>query len=208
MKLRSKRTDPPGHGWLYMADDGTEITAPLYDLLIHKVIKHYEVNGRFETCKNKKTNVKIYSRQDIVIDVEDQICRRSPPGFCEGEHPKGPRLGIDDIMAGTKSLLSLLVLERYCNIEEAEERAAICATCKFNNNYWGCWGCFAAYNIVRRKLTRRTRFSHLLKACSICGCVLEAKVHCSKNIIKKYATKKVDEYPDHCWCKKILNNNE
>ena len=114
------------------------------------------------------------------------------------------------IVNGTKAILAGLTQGKKALVtqEEAEERAKICSVCPNNLHIGGCYSCSAAYNLVKRVFDRKTRYDHVLRVCSICGCLNAAQVHVTAKILKD-SSKGMDakDYPEtNCWKRELLEN--
>jgi len=81
--------------------------------------------------------------------------------------------------------------------DEAERRAAICAGCPKNKAVHGCWGCAGLLKQVVSFLQGKagTTMDNALESCSVCKCVLRAKVWLPMDAIDNTGL----EYPEHCW---------
>ena len=85
--------------------------------------------------------------------------------------------------------------------EEANRRAAICATCPYNaanhRKGPGCTSCFAkrAWLFFQKKV--RSDHDNELTYCKVCGCNLKLKVHFPLGSIDNKGI--LPEYPAHCW---------
>jgi hypothetical protein len=128
---------------------------------------------------------------------QDDLCKQNEEAPCIGR-PKG--------LDGRK--LSLQDLRRFMNTlanwdgtlvsrEEAERRAAICSTCPKNQFVRGCWGCSGFVKQVVKLLQGNsgTTRDRALESCSVCGCVLRAKVWMPLESVDNTGL----EYPEHCW---------
>lgn len=82
--------------------------------------------------------------------------------------------------------------------DEAERRAAICATCPFNQAETWCSGCFMKA-VLGRVLSAfggwTTSRDAELKSCRVCGCKLSVKVHIPAEAMEYKGL----EWPEHCW---------
>lgn len=86
--------------------------------------------------------------------------------------------------------------------EEAERRAAICATCPKNTHADWCSGCFLTSltaSAVKMVSGWTTSQDAKLQSCSVCGCRLSLKTHLS---LESMRYRELDGlWPDHCWAK-------
>jgi len=80
--------------------------------------------------------------------------------------------------------------------EEANRRAAICATCPENVTLDGCAGCHGFAGLLARvKGNLGTDRDAQLNSCKICKCALQLKVHVPLSSISNIGL----EYPSFCW---------
>jgi hypothetical protein len=110
-------------------------------------------------------------------EVEREICPRYPDMCYETDVrvPKlGGRLGLGDIVSGTKNLLRFKIAgSPLVSQEEANRRAAICAKCPWNTDFqMPCGGgCGALKGLAQQFIGNQTTpYDNNLKSCSICHC--------------------------------------
>lgn len=87
--------------------------------------------------------------------------------------------------------------------EEADRRAAICATCPYNVDAVGCFGCANVAGMIFDVVKdRSTPHDGQLKNCQVCGCVNRAQVWVPKETLDKGVTAEMrEDFPAHCWKK-------
>lgn len=149
-------------------------------------------------------------RDDIDSIAEDQCCRLLPPGFCvyaDGSPPEAhvnTRLGIDEIVNGTKVLASFIA-QGMPLVEQsvAEERGSTCAACYFNIGAEGCSSCRNLVGVVMEVAgIRKTAADPFLlnKACAVCRCSSQAQIWLPIEILAKGVTdEQMKLFPSHCW---------
>lgn len=153
-----------------------------------------------------------------VADIEDQLCKLLPPGWCvqdTGEAPQwfiDSRVHPDDIVRGTDVLAALLVEKakslftgKPVLVEKsvAAERAAICATCPFAANAQGCGPCAGISNAVAAIVGSETLPSDEMlanKACLICKCAARAQAWVPVEILARGVTDEMMEQFPAEWC--------
>jgi len=135
--------------------------------------------------------------------IEDFICQLVPPSFCKGgpKSPRVPFLSISSIRDATRLFTSRLREggDILVDKNEAERRAKICANCPANL-HGICVSCAGSEftSILRAFLTRGavTKYDSVLDTCQVCGCLLQAKVHVSLDVLGSLRKRK---YPANCW---------
>ena len=140
---------------------------------------------------------------EMTARVEHHICQLCPPGFCEGgpNRPAVPYLSVAMIRDGTKLLLRRLFARKEFMVpqEEANRRAKICANCQENlrgictscmgNEFVEVFGWFL-------RAGRKTPYDIALGVCSVCGCILAAKVHVAQSTLNELSK---HTYPPNCF---------
>lgn len=131
---------------------------------------------------------------------QDEICQQNEQAHCDrGKKARTPgkkSLTVDDL----RRFMTTLSRQEgsFVSQEEAERRALICSTCPKNQTVSGCWGCGGIIKAVTKYLgNKRTSRDKALESCSVCGCVLRAKVWLELGTIDNSGL----EYPEHCWQK-------
>lgn len=141
--------------------------------------------------------------KEMEARIEDYICQLVPSGFCKGgpSKPRVPFLSSSSIRDASRLLISGLKQGRKILVDktEADRRALICANCPANL-HGICTSCMGTefQSIFRALLTRgaSTKYDSVLDTCSVCGCLLKAKVHISLDELAKLSKK---TYPENCW---------
>lgn len=200
----SKVKCPPG-GWNYTdPETGARFHQLSYRELIRQVSAYMEANS-------------IPKVDGWRLMLDDEICRQNEIEDTHCGQPEKPRPIAKDRKLGPADLLGFLKTVRqwsskgfsFVDREEAERRAAICATCPHNIEVPGCSGCLGILSYVRETLHRRanhrgleakiTELDDQLKNCEVCGCVLEVKVHLPMEVATYVKPPGGRIYPSHCW---------
>lgn len=134
-------------------------------------------------------NIKAYRRAngipiglDFENEVEAEVCKFYPQE-CFDCSPLVPntaiRLSIDDVVAGTKTMLRFkLAGSPLVDQAEADRRAAICSKCAYNGQITTpCSGCDAIKKAVISLIGDvKTAYDDRLQSCMICHCFNAAAV--------------------------------
>jgi hypothetical protein len=126
-------------------------------------------------------------------DIYDQFCKLLPPGWCVYENGNRPtwfvdtRLGVREILNGTKVMASLLVAGMpLVSKEKAAERALICSRCYYNVPISGCAPCLGLSSLIERiGGDIKTPSDASLKSCAICICSNKAQTRLPIEILAK-----------------------
>lgn len=147
--------------------------------------------------------------EDLDAQMQDQLCRTLPPGWCNYDDPKRPRpstsLTWNDVLIGVVTFTRWIAAGcKYVTQEEADRRALICSRCYLNVNVQGCSGCHkAVQEIVRNK---KSKHDASLRSCAVCKCFLRAKVHFLISTLDTDNPGAQVMYPEFCWLKKGSEN--
>jgi len=175
-RILDPSTPPPG-GWHYVQpEDG-------------RVFTHYARNAFLAEIRDHRLRHGYPIEPDWVEQIEDEICRNHPEwgqSICGRIEHYGERRPID--LAALQGFLNVMASwiggvlrgrEVFVSQDEANSRAAICATCSFNVSISG--SCGSCVDKVARALsiigTRKTKYDDRLEACAICSCALKVAVH-------------------------------
>jgi hypothetical protein len=170
MKLKSLTIGPPGN-WRFTCPHCNVISTGItFGTLLGRVQQHY-------------TNMN-HPDSDLVTTVEESICASLSPAdqveYCKtGVRPRAS-VGFGEIVAFTTWLTAWLTGgAQLVTQEEANRRAAICATCPYNVPVSGCGVCRTSIGILRDKLMKvdPTPSDSTLNACGVCGCDLKTITH-------------------------------
>lgn len=171
---------PRGGGYnLDLPELGIVGQGSTFDLLYARVVEYRKANGH---------PVGLGLRSEV-----EQLACASNPDSCEDVDPNVPprpsRMGIGDVVLGTKVAFNVLLNKAAAAIgvgespivsrEEAERRAAICAACVYNQPISGVCGspCGPLKELVRATIgTAKTSRDGELRSCFICKCFLAISV--------------------------------
>ena len=145
----------------------------------------------------------------LETDMQDQICKTLPPGWCLYDDPARPRptvsLSWNDVASGVKTFAKWITGGmKFVDQKEADRRAAICSRCYLNVNVQGCSGCQEIVQEVVRN--RKSKYDAALRTCAVCRCFLKAKVHFPIETLDTQSDKVQSMYPDFCWLNKSSEN--
>lgn len=152
---------------------------------------------------------------DFENEVEQNVCVQQPSECIDETQakPRIKRVTMSEVLRGTRFMGALVVnsiLGRespFVSQEEAERRAAVCSTCKFNETFKKpCSGLCAELKQIIELTTKgkRTPFDSDTAACSVCGCWTRVQVHFRLDLLDKglndVQRAQFDAIP-HCWKK-------
>lgn len=196
LKLKIDNVVPSG-GWVYVhPHTGFKITAPTWNDLITRIRNYRLANGMSLGVNFEET-------------IGSEICQQqgwSEPR-CLQEEPtplKQRVIGMHDVVSFLKVLKHWLLKDpTLVELEEADRRAHICATCPYNVNVTGCAGCTnIAGMIFSATGDRQTSHDLQLRNCQVCGCVNKVQVWVPKETLDQGLTPEMREsLPDWCWKK-------
>lgn len=187
-----KRSACPPDGFRYVDPiDGYVAHDWTYDAWVDNSRSHLQANNRAIP-------------PDLEAQMEDQICKTLPVGWCNYDDPNRPRpstaLGWNDVVSGLTTFARWIATGlSYVSQTEAERRALICSKCYLNVNVEGCGACHKAVAEVTK--SRSTKYDFALRACAVCKCLLKAKVHFPIATLNTSGNNQ-ELYPDFCWLKK------
>ena len=145
-------------------------------------------------------------------EVEQVICRQHPE-ICFTEDPRAPLqpvvLNLQDVVSGTEIMARVILAghKAFVTQEEAERRASICSTCKFNvQHHKGCGGgiCGRLLELVKATVQGPTSKDDQINACYICHCYLKASVWIDRDIQwgPLHENRKI-QFQQAPWCWKV-----
>lgn len=142
-------------------------------------------------------------------EVEDQLCKTLPPGFCKEIDPTRKATGVltrihwEDLQRGMGVMIDWASQGRpHVADDVAESRAAICSRCYYNVALAsGCNACRGIVNLVYRAIGgARTSLDPLLKQCAVCKCSNQAQVHFPIEVLAEATPDEmIPLFPDFCW---------
>lgn len=149
------------------------------------------------------------SQDEILEDIERQVCERLGPELCQAEPGEdwkpmkdiGRNISLDQVRA-----FSSFALHHMKNGGElvapelARARADKCMDCQFNQQITNCGACEKVYELVEKLVPAERRFDGL-SVCRICGCGLKVKVNVPIEVIRSSEEERSLQYPpaDKCW---------
>lgn len=146
-------------------------------------------------------------------EAVDVLCRTLPPGNCEHDSEErgtrswvNTRLNWSQIIEGTKAYVDL-ILSGFKTVEqeEANRRAAICASCYLKTPPQGCGSCLKIAQLIVGDVAAKTtpHDSYLVnQACSVCSCPVKSIVHFPLSALDKAdSPEKQEAFPTFCWRK-------
>ena len=190
LRFKVQNVVPPGGKYFYYVEQtGSHFEAYTLEDVYWKVHSNLAANGH-ATPENLKA---------LIID---HICRHVPEKFCIGESEGRPRvraITMFQIQEFTSLLFKKLITSRdrfFVSLAEANQRAHICVKCPENNRVM-CTTCNGLKPWAAKLVSnRKTLLDKFLGVCTICGCVLSAKIHVNAEFLKGAGKTK---YPSNCW---------
>lgn len=189
MKLKSLELGPPGNWGYTQPETGVRMSAITFQSLLSKVAQHRHNNNLPIT--------------NMAEEVESAICAALSPAnqvaYCVTGNRERSAVGFAEVVRFTEWLGSWLTTgHKLVPQDEANRRAAICATCPYNVGVKGCGVCQKSIGILRNKLMKvePTSSNSAIKACGICGCDLKTIVHVPLDTLKHRGL----EYKNIPWC--------
>lgn len=187
---------PPG-GWKYTPPQtGVTITTQFYNGLLPQVLQHLRANG-------------VEITDELLLEIEDGACRETkPPGsWCSKRQPKPvegqlPHLTLGHLDRFLKSIWGALVSRDFVPREEAERRAAVCASCPLvTGGLGGCSGCYTLLRATEKLVQKNPiRMGEDKDVCGACGCHIPLLVWCKNSTLDKAVGEKMPRYREgHCW---------
>lgn len=192
-----RRSVIPKGGWIYIhKPTGTTIKAKTWNELVSRVRGYRVANG-------------IALGPNFEEQLGEDVCKQQGWGspVCEEQEPptvEKRQLGVMDVVNFLKVVKHwLLNNPTLVEPEEADRRAAICASCPYNVDAIGCFGCTNIaghmFDVIKE---RATPHDGQLKNCQVCGCVNRAQVWVPKETLDQGVSPEMrEEFPDHCWKK-------
>jgi hypothetical protein len=193
--LRYKNSSPPGGYGCPVFFSGEFIEAGDLNQLVFKIRTAYQRN-----------NVPI--PDNLRAQVEHYICLHTDASVCQGDYEPGDEqsriLKTADIRRSVSELKKAELkwpLDKFLVPRAlAETRAACCARCRLNE-LGHCTTCRGLAGYVKEAIAgRTTTLDSQLGICSVCSCLIAAKIHVSKEALQAAGRHPGEgEYPAHCW---------
>ena len=181
-------------GWRYFQKEtNVLIKGAHWQNLIQKVSKHRVANN-------------LPMEPGFEQELLDYMCTQEGVK-CENKEPiKDAPISIQGVLQFTQILGEAIIKgNKVIEKEEAEGRAAICASCPSNIEPVGCEGCGikgVAAMLSHLVGARQTTHDNKLNSCKHCGCLNRAQVWFQLELLQRHMSDKVnDELPSHCWKK-------
>ena len=172
------------NNWRYVQpESGMVLNGPSYWNLLDRVLKHREAMG-YDLSEGWESR------------FQHDLCLQNDKVLCAGKKAKSEqrRLSLADLKRFMNTISNFN--GEFVPAEEAERRASICSTCPLNQGVAGCWGCAGVVAETAKLLSGRTTTrDKALESCSVCGCVMRAKVHLPLDVVDNTGL----EYPTWCW---------
>lgn len=193
---------PPDQFRYKFREDGVIVKCFDYGGWLQRIRDHRQFNGYPEPPDWKQ-------------EAEDQLCRLLPPGWCRQETGELPawylnsRLGIEDVLRGTRVLASFIANGApIVPKEEAARRSTICARCPFAASVEGCGVCAGLSNVIVEVVGAQTLPSDSVlenKSCLICKCSARAQAWVPVEFLERGVTDEMmRQFPDWCWKKEAV----
>jgi hypothetical protein len=190
---------PGGFHFFTVPETETYFEDRQLDRLVRTVGEHYTANGLPVPEKLRDT-------------IMDYVCQNVPESFCKGDPVPGGKQrrfvtlaqlrDFTRVAAGVGvNAVRQIPEASFVSLDEAEERAKICAECPFNSQ-GTCTSCNGLKAFVKRLLGTQpeTTRDKVLGTCDQCGCLLQVKVHISKDILQRTGSY---NYPAACWMRQV-----
>ncbi len=158
--------------------------------LVKRVTEHLQGNG-------------IEIPINLGLIMQETFCQHRPD-FCAERDPDAERkiTAWQMMKRFYKGAVEPFLQNRLVGQEEAERRAAICASCPFNTDKITefCVSCATrslVSNINQFLTTRHTSKDGELKFCGVCQCDLKMKAWAPKDSMDEPELR--ERWPEHCW---------
>jgi hypothetical protein len=177
-----------GYGWFYKVDETkTVLVSHGWPSLIDDVKAHMAGNGIPEPLT-------------IELIMADFICQYIPDWCAEIRPEKEAKVSAWKMMKKFYRAVEATWHEGQVSQEEAERRAAICATCPKNTDelVGFCVGCHTRDLLTKMTdfmRSKRTSYDDKLKTCRECHCRLALKVWVHKSAMQDEEI----QWPEWCW---------
>lgn len=203
MALVGNLHQTPPDGWVYTQAETQTRMESLDSLadLVEIVVQHRAYKGLPRATP-----------EEVVLDIQRQICAAMPPGVCRGEPGEdyrpltdlSRRLTLDKIQS-----FSLAIFEwvrtggSLVDEEESQRRAKICLGCPFNKAPASC-SCSPLWAMIKALVPKKRQIDNL-HVCGVCGCVNSVKVLMPLPVLKESLRGRDLTWPSHCWIRVITD---
>lgn len=196
-RVASRQTVPPGKWRITIEETGTKLVDLSYYRLRHRYYQHCIANG---LPLGRDWQEKLDDRLCRELGIEGSHCTDEP--LPEKDIPvmaDGHVMGIGDLFRFLGAVEEWLRSGmQFVPQQQAEARAAVCASCPLNVEVGGCKGCAGVLKKTLELVNKTTSRDDQLENCGACGCVLRAKVHMPLEF-NLTSQPPGTEYPEHCW---------
>jgi len=216
MRLKAPDANIPPRGWrARQPETGTVLKGATLRTLI-KEVQVYRTANKLPIETNIRRQVEIQVCSTMSEDDVIHYCT-----YLDADDLKNPaklrqhRSTITDLENFGKAVKAVLETassnqELHVPQEEADRRAAVCASCPKNIPIANCWGC-GTLGAVYRSIAGRKSSSHdhRLHSCDVCGCDNKTQVHFTGEVLRLAAEKQGvmgAEFPNWCWKREVLSN--
>lgn len=165
-------------------------------------------SGLYEMVKNHLKGNDLAIPAHLNADMMDWWCRNYGSTECGDPKPiplTDLRSQAERFYRSAKAFLTSG--EKKAPQEEAERRAAICASCPKNQDDSGyCAGCMLTglvASAINLTANWHTSQDDKLKSCSVCGCKNKLKVHFPLSAMNHKDLR--EHWPEHCWMRQDSN---
>lgn len=176
----------------------SHMTAHNVSDLREAIVVHYRAN-------------KIPVPGDLDAKLGAWLCDHNPPRFCVDEHGRRPDAGgmlggfdFATVLQGTRTIADWFLSgkERVTD-EEVNRRGSICAYCTENRQPEGCTNCNmpSLMGVINSVVGGKDLpIDNQLRACSVCGCSLRAKLRLPIDVLRRNTSQaQLERFPAHCW---------
>lgn len=190
------RNQRPPRGFYYVQPEShLRIEAEDWGKIMKRVLEHRKYKG--------------YARatlEEVIVDVERQLCSRLTPRECTPEGPddqlrpvtESNVISIAAVMGFSRAALEWVSTGReLVPIEESKRRAEICKNCPLMSAYSGC-KCGSLYKMIAKAVPAERRDDGL-GYCRCCSCELKSKVNLPANVILASNQGRNLKWPTPCW---------
>jgi hypothetical protein len=183
----SQKTSIPTGGW-WVQWEGQKVTGGDW----HNLVRN---------CEKLTTSLGGVPAPDFSFQVEDTLCQRlAGDTACKPCSQVSQTISFNSIVRWVTAMYNFVANNRFELVEqdEAERRAAICASCPYQVSTAGCWGCKGIAGMLPAIAgARKTSYDAQLQACNVCGCYNAVSVHLPVNV------QNGDDLPFPQWCWKV-----
>lgn len=198
-RLKSKSTYPIGGYVYYQAESRLRIVGENYGKIMKLVLEHRKYKGFARA-----------TMEEVILDVERQICSRLSKQECVTEGPddvlrpvtESRIISISAVVGISRAALEWVSSgKELVPIEESKRRADICKACPLMSGYSGC-KCGMLYGTIAKSVPEARRDNDL-GYCRVCSCELKSKVNLPESVIKASNKGRQLQWPTPCWQKDI-----